>query len=77
MKQQELSTSCTLRLRPETTEQQVRDFLQYLFDGDLEQDITEDIVAQFKEFKADKCYGRLTYNVTTLEINLKEDNKRL
>ena len=72
-----LYTSCTLRLNPKTTENKVRHFLHYVFDGFLEDEIAEEILETFREFSSYGKYGRITYNVSNALLEFKEDNIRI
>ena len=72
-----LYTSCTLRLNPKTTENKVRHFLHYVFDGFLEDEIAEEILETFREFSGEGRYGRITYAISSGLIEFKEDNIRI
>lgn len=72
-----LNSFCTMRLRADTTERQVREFLFYIFEGELEPHIEEDLLKNFRAYKDAGMEGRISYGVFDGQLTIKGDNLRL
>ena len=63
---------CVLFITGKTRDIDVVNYLNYLFDGNIEDEVVAEIVEMTRGMKAEKVCGRLFYDLETRLIKLEE-----